>query len=800
MRKFYVIIFSLCSLFLTDNLFAQTDSLAQNKGVKVSGIIKDSTSGQPVSAALVQLQEVQDKLLKYTETDKNGAFSFEDVPAGSYKVQVIKDNYDAFATTITVASENLSLDNILMGKDIKTEEIQVESQRPFMEIQDDKKIFNVANNVITQGKTAIDVLKTLPLVTVDGSDNVMLRGDARIKILVNGKENRMYNNLRQVPADLIEKIELITTPSAKYEAEGVTGIINIILKKNDAIGYTGMLQLGGKSDETFNTFGNINFKKEKSSLFVNLGVGEWYNKFRNDSKRTNFDPASTLISNSSGDNGGNWLWGSLGAEYDVTDKSVAGFEASINTWKGKNTNLTEQIYNSATDNYTYFYDNLSKFKGYNINSSFYFNTKFDTPDQELNLDFTYGRNDWRNNFDQEKEVTPAGVFRDGRVSKGNTFTAQVDYTHPLGNTLKLEAGYKGNFNLNKNNVVADSADNQLGTFVPDYGRTQDFNYDNFVNGFYATLSRTFGSFSAKLGGRVEMTRTRFDLGDPSNENLKEYTDFFPSAALTYKFGAMNSVQVSYSRRINRPPVWNLNPFIFNSNNQSFSFGNPALLPELTNSFEIGVNASVGGIMVSPNFYYRKTDDVITRYSYLSDTGTVISTFDNSSKLDSYGADLVFSGQLFGEASFNASLNFSKLMFTGPNGSSLDNEGTAFGGNAYLSIPLGQLATVEFFYNRWGDRVTAQGTNKGKNYLTIGLSRSFMNEKLRFNLTANDILAKAGTPESYSDGVGFTQTYINDWSSQNVNISLTYNFGNTQQPQNKRRKKRTETQSDQGTQN
>lgn len=771
---------------LAGNTFSQ-DNPANTGSIKGQAV--DSTSGQPIRGALVKLQETNNQLLKYSETDAEGTFTFEEIPYGMYEVQVVKEPFTAVSNIVELKSPVLDLNKIFMSQNITTEEITVEAKKPFMEIRDDKKIFNVEDNIITQGKTAIDVLKTLPLVTVDGQDNIMLRNDSRIKILINGKENRMYQNLRQVPADIIERVELITTPSAKYEAEGVTGIINIILKETDDEGYTGTIGLGGSTMETYNTYGSFNYKKSKTTFYTNLGFGSWANDIKGSLTRNDFlfDP-STLTTNTNGNNRGNYQWGSLGAEYDLSEYSITGLEFSANGWNGNNNTDFNQTFVSSTQSYEEFYRNLTAYDGFNLNGSVYYNNKFDTTGKELNIDLSYGRNFWNNDYKQEEIVTPPSAIKDYREQRSNTFTGQLDYTNPFGNFLKLEAGYKGTFSLNDNRIQSDSLDPNSGSFVSNLSRTQDFKYDSYVNGFYATFSRTFGPVSTKLGVRTELTHISLDAGN--GIRAQDYTDIFPSASITYKFGMLNSLQLSFSRRINRPQMWFLNPFVYIYNNQNISTGNPDLLPEYTNSLELNFNTSLLGIMINPTVYYRKTDNVITRFSYLTDSNTTVSSYNNSSELDTYGADLIFSGQLYEGANFNATFNLSRLTFAGTPGASLDNEGTAYGVSAYTSLPIAGLVNFDVYFGRWGDRVTAQGTNVGRNYLSIGLSKTFLDNNLRVNVNVQDILAKTNTPESYTNGIGFTQRFTNDYTQQGVSIWISYNFGNTD-PQNKRRKKQTE---------
>ena len=307
---------------------------------------------------------------------------------------------------------------------------------------------------------------------------------------------------------------------------------------------------------------------------------------------------SVLTSNSTGNNKGNYLFGSQGMEYDVSDKSVIGTDFSINRYDGTNiTDLTQQ-YSSDSLNYTDLFKNYSDYNGLSINASLYYNNKFDSTGRELNLDLSYGKNDWKTKYKEERLNSPFSLTNDNRDQISNTVNGQIDYTQPFSETMKLETGYKGTFGFNDNSLYSDSLDHSSNTFIK-LDKSQDFDYDNFVNGFYTTLSKSFGVFSAKLGGRVENTRTSFGP-DANNRTVRNYTDFFPSGSLTYKFGGgFTSLQLSYSRRINRPSMWYLNPFVYVYNDQNISTGNPDLTPEYTNSLELGFNTFLDGISISP---------------------------------------------------------------------------------------------------------------------------------------------------------------------------------------------------------
>ena len=486
-----------------------------------------------------------------------------------------------------------------MSQNYMTEEIVVETKKPFMEIRDDKKIFNVGDNPITEGKTAIELLQTLPLVSVDADDNVMLRGDRRIKILINGKENRMYSSLRQVPANMIEKVELITTPSAKYEAEGVSGVINIILKRSYSGGYSGFLSLGTTTHKKYNGYGSLNIKLSKFSLFSRLGGGSYGGDVSSESYNENFlfNP-SIITSSSTGKNSGNYLFGSLGAEYELSKSSILGFDGSLNGYKGDNNLTTTQNYYSKDSNSASLYYGDSNYDGLRFNTSLYFNTKFDSTDHELNIDASYSRNNNDNTYDQERlTYTPFRNIED-RKMLSNTFTGQIDYINPFGDAIRLEAGYKGTFDYNINELNVDSLNYSSGIYVPDIDRSQDFDFDYIINGFYTTLSKNFSPFTLKLGGRVEITK--MSIGD-ANKSTSDYTDIFPSASLTFKFGMAHSIQLSYARKISRPNSWQLNPFVRISNNQTISTGNPELSPEYTNVYELNFNFFAGDIYLSPGF-------------------------------------------------------------------------------------------------------------------------------------------------------------------------------------------------------
>ena len=767
-------------------------------GIYSQGIIKgkvsDISGTQPLDADVKLFKQGDSSFIKGAKCSSTGEFSLESVSAGIYRLEVSLMEYSTLnVENISLASgQTVNLDTIKLKKqNVSTDEILVEEEKGLIQLTADKKIFNVEKSALTKGGTAIDVLKKTPLVDVDINDNVSLRGSQNVKILIDDKPSR-FASLKQIPADAIERVELITNPPAKYEAEGVTGIINIVMKKNENLGFQGSLNGGGNYSDNFSGWGgiDISLKKKKLSAFGNFYSGSWDNISSYNSTTTYFTQPSSLQSDGKGKNHGYWIWSQAGLEYEVAPGKNIGFEGSLGTGKWYNSdNGTAKNLNISGSLLDY-YNQLSDRNGLweNFTGSLYFNSKLNDLGREWTGDITFSRNRnemklMLNKQDYDSLSMPVNNTpldqRDTTLMKNYNLNVQTDYTHPLSQTTKIETGYKGTFRSNDNEFKSDSLDYTLNTFVTNIDTKNRFKLSEYINAVYGTFSGSIKDFSYKAGIRVEQTTTTGELLTNSTQFKQNYFDIFPSASLSQKIGSANQLQLSYSRRITRPNIWRMNPFYRKWSPRFAMVGNPELKPEYSDSYELSFMFYSPAVTLTPLVFFRQNHDVISSYNYLQDSVITVTTFRNATGSKSYGLDLLINSRALSWFNLNGTFSFYDTKFDSDPGLTdyASEDGFTWKANVRSTFTFTNLFNLELFYSYTGMKVNAQGTEVPTQNFDIGLSKSFLNDALTLSLKAADIFdtSKFGQEVNTAD---YKQVSNHDWSSRQFSLNLSFRFGNT----------------------
>ncbi|MCI0716313.1 MAG: TonB-dependent receptor [Chlorobi bacterium] len=791
-------------------VFVFSFALNSQETGKITGRITDSKTSAGLRAEL-RLFLSPETFISGTKCDSSGSFSFEKLNSGTYKLEVSLIEY----STLTVDNiklnygETLLMDTLKLKKqNISTGEILVEDEKSLVEFSQDKKIFNVDKSMLSKGGTAIDVLKKVPMVDVDVNDNVSLRGSQNVKILIDDKPSR-YASLKQIPADAIERVELITNPPAKYEAEGVTGIINIVMKKSEKLGFTGSANLGGNYSQRFSGWGgtDLNFKKNKLTIFSGLYSGTWNNPYKFNSTTEYFSPISSLLMSGSGRSHGNWLWGQGGVEYEFSPGKTIGFEGSIGTgkWFNKDDSRSDNL--NSTGGMTSFFTQLNDRNGLweNITGSLYFNNKLNELGEELSGDLTLTRNRNENKFSFIKhDYDSLSVLsnlpldqRDTTMIKSYNINAQLDYIHPFTKVTKIETGYKGTFRFNDNNFTSDTLDYIINNYVNNQSITNHFKFDEYISAAYAMFSSSFGGFSFKLGLRAEQTNTKGQLLTNSQDFTQNYFDIFPTVNLSQKIGTAHQLQLSYSRRITRPNIWRLNPFV-NKRNPRFIFvGNPQLKPEFTDSYELSFMFYSSVISITPIGFFRQNHDVISSYSYLIDSNVSVTTYRNATGSKAYGMDLLLSSRTLSWLNLNATISLYNTKFDSDPllTDYAQEEGFSWKANIRTTFTLPGLFNIELYYTYTGKKVNAQGFEVPSSNFDMAISKTLLKDKLTLSLRGGDIFKTVQWGQDVSAS-GYKSSFRNDWSSRNVSISISYRFGNTDEYFQK--KKKTKQNTNEGT--
>jgi outer membrane receptor protein involved in Fe transport len=689
---------------------------------KISGKLTDTADYKPIEGATVILYKSDSTpIMKGMYSGEKGFFAFDSLKYGKYRIEISLIGYNVLKINNIVISENnanVKLGDIYLrtspptGIDTLyvTKEIVIEDEKPLMEFNDDKKVFNVDKLMTSRGGTAIDVLKKLPMVEVDANDNVSLRGSKNLMILIDNKPMK-FASLRQLPADAIQNVEIITNPSAKYEAEGVTGILNVVLKKNEnkGIGYNGYLYTNIKNNQSFNNGISLDMKKSKWSFFLYGGLGNYRYKSNNSSNVTYFSPKSFFDSHSDGNGNSKYSYGGAGIEYELKKDHAIGFDTYLNKSNYDNSYFSRNNNYDLFNTLSSYYSNINSGNGdnTNINGSLYYNGKFDKLGKELNLDISYSNMNNEYNNSQNMQYydsllipvnnTPS-VQLNTNKDKFSNFRIQLDYTNPFNEKSRLEAGYKGIFRNNDNEYSFDTINYTVNSFVRNNDITNHFKLSDNINAIYGTFSQKIKMFRFKIGIRVEHTYTKGELVTNGTQFTKNYLDLFPTLSISQKFGLSNEIQLSYSRRITRPNIYRLNPFVRKSNAKFISNGNPELSPEYSDSYELSYIFISDIINITPVAFYRKSYDIITSYSYIKDTNITYTTYRNSSSGYSYGTDFIISSRALKWWNINSTFSFYKSKYEDNSSSAYSSEeGFSWKANIRSFFTIGDLFNLEIYY-------------------------------------------------------------------------------------------------------
>ncbi|HEX2787429.1 MAG TPA: TonB-dependent receptor [Ignavibacteria bacterium] len=796
MKRFFIICISL-TLFICNYAFSQS------KG-SITGTVIEEISAKPLEGVSVKLMDAAGTTINGDVTKTDGSFSITDIDFGKYNLEISFIGYKTITRNdVEVAnSDVLNLGQIkLLSDSIKTDEILVETDKPNVQFEDDKLVYNVGSNTVAKGETVLDVLKKTPMVSVDEQDNVSIRGNTGVKILIDGKESRSFSNLNQMPAELVEKIEVITNPSAKYQAEGVAGIINIVLKDMDVFGTNGYLNLSGGYKDIYNAGTTLGLKKNKFSAELNLYTGQWYSDGTGFSRRDNLNNQSLkyVTNDYNSSNRSRWYYGAPSMNYTFDKKTFVEFfgDFVISNWTYKyNSNINNTTSQNVSVSQIDQRNNMDgKWKSYN--AGIFFNKKFNEDgDHELSIQTSYNKpgND-QNNFITRSSMDGNGnptspnpyVYKENRNFNYNNFYASADYILPIDKTNKFEAGYKGSIENEDNDFTNDSLNHATGQYDRNTLISNRFKYDKNIQALYTVFNTSLAGIGIKAGLRMEHADINGDVINTGQKFNNKYTDLFPSATISYKFGMTEEIKASYSRRINRPFSWFLNPFLSQNTPQALYSGNPDLDPEYTNSFELAFMKFFGTFSVTPTAFFRRKTDVISFYSELIDSNTTFSTYRNIGTSDNYGMDLIIGGRPLNWLNLNGTLSYYISKFDEnslPSGA--EREGSLWQANLNSFVTLPENFSLQIFYNYQGDNVTVQGKTKGFHNLSAGVSKSFLDNTLTFNLMVRDILKQSSFyAETYASG--YTSVNETKNNQRTINFSISYRFGKMEQEQKPQRK-------------
>ncbi len=780
----------------------------------VRGKVVDTATGSSMPFVNIAVYDkATQKFIKGAISDEKGLFYVTGLPYGSYTIKLSYMGYTEFNRDFTLEAEHkhTNFKKINLSEDSQTlQEVTVTAQRPAMRLEVDRKSFDVSQDISNAGGAASDVLENIPSVEVDTEGNISLRGNTSVEVWINGKASGLTSDnraeiLQQLPAESIDRIEVIDNPSAKYSAEGSAGIINIVLKKDRTAGYYGSVQGGGSSRGSANASGNINFNVGKWEGYVNIGYRHRANDGGSSSYQEYLNTHQYQSYTTENNRMGNNLFSRAGITYNATNKDAFSLSGMMMVGSHKNGGVTPYHYGTIgapQDSYIM----LRNSSGHNDMRMFYgeFNYRHNFTDRHY-LDFTVDYNNWRMDqdnvyqdsteyFDEPKPVEYDYQYRP-MFNRNHSWEVKLDYENPITEDIMFQAGYQGNFrreNSPQESYIDETSWEGVNQ-VEDQEYYNRFIYNMDLHALYATATMKFGKLGVMAGLRGEYWRVNSESYDYEQEHdpskrdpafKKDFFQLFPSLFLSYQLTESQQLQLNYTRRLRRPWGGQLNSFRNTRDASMVSFGNPELTPEYSNSFSLNYlkTWSANSLLVSA--YYRPTEDVIERISYQSSSdGMMYQTFMNVAKSLSSGVELVMKNQICKILNLTTTANAYYYKLNGftydIDGQTVTGEGNSnFTWNARMQASLMLPWDISFqVTGRYRSRQTvAQGYRKGNFRLNLGLRKSFLDRKLMLAINCRDVL-NTGKFETYTSSETFTRYQKNWRSGRTVNFTLTYNFGN-----------------------
>lgn len=803
MKKQTAILTSFLFFSFVSTIFAQSQrggQMSNGENVPKVGIIKgivmDASDNKPIEYANIVLFRMKDStMVTGTITNGKGEFRMVEVPYGKfYLVANFIGYYKKNVSDIRIMPQQTeqTVDIIKLNPGTTNiSGVEVKSERPAVEYKIDKKVINVSQDLNSSSGSAVDILENIPSVTVDVQGNVSLRGSSNFTVLIDGRPTVLTSNdaLQQIPASTIESIEIITNPSAKYDPTGMSGIINVILKKQKGSGLTGLINASLGTKAKAGTDFTLNYRTEKYSIFggADIGYRDMEGFGSSDQWRKSNDTTTYILSE--GDRDMVRKSGSikLGGDYYINQNSTFTLEGSIGRNSHNNISIaknhewlspgTSDIYklndNNSERNRDYFRittNHQQKFEGngHQLNSMVFYSKRIS--------DDNDSQNEYISNSLWDKIGSPASIINTIENESAMTFRAKTDYTRPLKNGNKIETGAQ----IHLESDFEDYAFKQTGD--TSFNAFSQLDFKQNIYAVYALFSSQKWGFEYQFGLRGEYTFRQTKHPETLNPNDLSKLDYFPSFHFSRQLKNDQQILASYSKRINRPDGWSLDPFPVYMNSYNIRMGNPALLPEYTNSFEVNYQKRINTSFISLEAYYRETNGKITRVRTLRNDGKMLMTFDNLDQDKSIGLQLMSNIDITKWFKFTIGGNYYRYELNGRiSGQDISTVSNNFDirSSAQIKITPGTRFQINGFFN--GPSATAQGETKSFWTTSLSLRQDFWKGRAFATLQARDILGQAKNEFiSYGNGFYTHDKFIRETGV--INLSFTYRINNYKKQQ------------------
>ena len=768
----------------------------------ITGRVVDAVTKTPLEFATVTIfSEKDSSLVDGSITEANGTFVIEVRPGSYYaKIEFISFKPKIISGIVVSRDEPVvELGAIDLEADTKMlAEVEVRAEKSQMQLSLDKKVFNVGKDLANSGGTASDVLDNIPSVTVDVEGNVELRGSGGVRILVDGKPSGLVgisntNGLRQIPANLIDRVEIITNPSARYEAEGMAGIINIILKKDRKSGLNGSFDLTAGTPDEYGVALNLNYRKDRFNFFTNYGLryrkgpgqGNQYQEF--------FSNDTTFITDQTSRRKRGGLSNSVrfGADYFFNEKNILTTAFNFRYSNDDNFNkITYRDYINDLSNptgVTYRTDDEKETEP-TLEYSLTYKKLFERQGHEFTADVSYQDNvEDENSEFAEESFTPDGLVktksdlhqRSGNREAQSNLIVQLDYVQPFSKDGKFEAGLRsGMRDINNDFLVEQEHGDDVWT--PLAGLSNNFVYEENIHAAYAILGNKFNRINWQVGLRAEYSDVLTELVQSDSTNHRKYASLFPSAFLGYEISEKNSVQVSYSRRIRRPRFWDLNPFFTYSDARNFWSGNPNLNPEFTDSYEVGYLQYFEKGSLTSSVYYRYTTDEIERIrTQVSDTSSYTQPVNLATSKD-WGVEFTWSYDPIKNWRLNGNVNFFRSITEGEyKGQVFDADTYSWFARLSSRVTLLKKIDLQANFNYRAPRKTTQGKSLAMWHVDPAASMDVLKGNGTLTLSVRDVF-NTRRRRYITEGANFYTEGDWQWRARQATLTFSYRLNQKKQ--------------------
>ena len=796
-------------LFLT----LATVAIAQKKEVSVTGKVLDKETGNPMEYATIVFQSANvDEGVSGGITDLEGNFNIKTKP-GVYDIRIEFIAYEPYVLKSQNITKSINLGTIQLAVDAtELGEVVVVGEKTTVEVRLDKKIYNVGQDLTNSGATISDALDNIPSVTVDIDGAIALRGNNNVRILINGRPSALAgfgstDALQQLPADAIERVEVITSPSARYDAEGTAGILNIILKKEKTRGFNGVINAGLGYPDLASFTSNLNWRKKKFNLFNTVGYS-----YRTPPGNGFFD--NTYVGGAfdritedrdiQRENSGFNL--NLGMEYFLTESSsvTASAFGRLNDGEDITSNNTNRFISTALDSRTLRTENEQEDEA-SYQFSLNYNNDLNEEGEKLTADLQYS-------YDEEiapTTITEANLFPNNNliaaedireVQLQNEYLAQIDYVKPIGNA-QFEAGYRGNWEQTDTDFRLSELDLESGNFIQNDGLTYRFVFDQIIQAVYTQYGNKKGKFSYLLGLRMENTQLKGEVTGVDEEALrdilgdevdldfnKNFLGLFPTVNLTLELTETENITFGYNRRINRPRSWFINPFPSRSSRTNIFQGNPDLDPAFANAFDVGYLKSWDKLTLTSSVYFQRETNSFERIQeqtgqVTSDGIVILRTIPiNLSTNERIGAELgvIYNPEKWLRVSgsfnffqFNTEGTFNEVDFGATNTSWFSRL------SAKVTLPGGIDWQTNARYR--GPTNNAQTRNQGIFSMGLAFSKDLFKEKATISVNARDLL-NSRKRMSLTETPFFTSDNEFQWRERQFRMSFVYRINQKKRQQ------------------